>query len=93
MRSRASAHRAINALIILGVHIPWQALRAVFVVQMCAGGVDGGNCAGKSVFSGATVSSGAGRAQQIFIRMTQAEVVLGALVLATVSLFATWEPF
>jgi putative copper resistance protein D len=34
-----------------------------------------------------------GRAQQIFIRMTQAEVVLGALVLATVSLFATWEPF
>jgi putative copper resistance protein D len=34
-----------------------------------------------------------GREQQIFIRMTQAEVVLGALVLATVSLFATWEPF
>lgn len=35
----------------------------------------------------------AGREQHIFIRMTQAEVVLGALVLATVSLFATWEPF
>jgi len=35
----------------------------------------------------------AGREQQIFIRMTQAEVVLGALVLAAVSLYATWEPF
>lgn len=34
-----------------------------------------------------------GRAQRYFIRMTQTEVVLGALVLATVSLFATWEPF
>lgn len=37
--------------------------------------------------------SGDGREQQYFIRMTQTEVVLGALVLATVSLFATWEPF
>jgi len=34
-----------------------------------------------------------GPAQQFFIRMTQTEVVLGALVLAVVSLFATWEPF
>lgn len=34
-----------------------------------------------------------GRAQRYFIRMTQIEVVLGALVLAAVSLFATWEPF
>ncbi|MBS0850311.1 copper homeostasis membrane protein CopD [uncultured Leclercia sp.] len=34
-----------------------------------------------------------GPAQQFFIRMTQTEVVLGALVLAMVSLFATWEPF
>ncbi|MFZ3619492.1 copper homeostasis membrane protein CopD [Leclercia barmai] len=34
-----------------------------------------------------------GRAQRYFIRMTQTEVVLGALVLAAVSLFATWEPF
>jgi putative copper resistance protein D len=34
-----------------------------------------------------------GPAQQFFIRMTQTEVVLGALVLAIVSLFATWEPF
>lgn len=34
-----------------------------------------------------------GREQQFFIWMTQAEVVLGVLVLAIVSLFATWEPF
>lgn len=32
-------------------------------------------------------------AQRIFLRTTQAEIVLGALVLACVSLFATWEPF
>ena len=31
--------------------------------------------------------------QRIFLRTTQAEIVLGALVLASVSLFATWEPF
>lgn len=33
------------------------------------------------------------RVQTFFIRMTHAEMVLGALVLATVSVFATWEPF
>ena len=32
-------------------------------------------------------------AQQLFIRMTQGEMALGVLVLATVSLFATLEPF
>lgn len=31
--------------------------------------------------------------QRIFLQTTQAEIVLGALVLACVSLFATWEPF
>ncbi|MGL5240095.1 MAG: copper homeostasis membrane protein CopD [Kluyvera ascorbata] len=34
-----------------------------------------------------------GLAQRLFLRTTQAEIVLGALVLACVSLFATWEPF
>lgn len=33
------------------------------------------------------------RVPRIFLRTTQAEIVLGALVLACVSLFATWEPF
>jgi copper resistance protein D len=33
------------------------------------------------------------RAEQLFLRTTQAEMILGALVLATVSAFATWEPF
>lgn len=37
--------------------------------------------------------SGGSPAQQLFIRMTQGEMVLGVLVLATVSLFATLEPF
>jgi Putative copper export protein len=31
--------------------------------------------------------------QHFFLRATQVELVLGALVLACVSLFATWEPF
>ncbi|MEO3988306.1 copper homeostasis membrane protein CopD [Pseudocitrobacter cyperus] len=31
--------------------------------------------------------------QRFFLRATQMELVLGALVLASVSLFATWEPF
>ncbi|MGU3413021.1 copper homeostasis membrane protein CopD [Enterobacteriaceae bacterium C34A] len=33
------------------------------------------------------------RIQALFLRTTQAEIFLGALVLAAVSLFATWEPF
>ena len=37
--------------------------------------------------------TGESPAQQLFIRMTQGEMVLGVLVLATVSLFATLEPF
>ncbi|KNC94340.1 copper homeostasis membrane protein CopD [Trabulsiella odontotermitis] len=39
------------------------------------------------------LSTNGEQAQQWFIRTTQAEVVLGALVLLAVSLFATWEPF
>ncbi|MFG6653589.1 copper homeostasis membrane protein CopD [Scandinavium sp. M-37] len=31
--------------------------------------------------------------QALFLRTTQLEMILGTLVLATVSLFATWEPF
>lgn len=33
------------------------------------------------------------RVQRLFLRTTQAEIILGALVLACVSVFATWEPF
>ncbi|WP_038153579.1 copper homeostasis membrane protein CopD [Trabulsiella guamensis] len=39
------------------------------------------------------LSTNGERAQHWFIRTTLAEVVLGALVLLAVSLFATWEPF
>ncbi|HCM9255518.1 TPA: copper homeostasis membrane protein CopD [Enterobacter cloacae subsp. dissolvens] len=85
---------AINGLFILGVTLPWQtgyvqlllfkcALVALMVVIALA----------NRYFLVPRFSAHIGREQQIFIRMTQAEVVLGALVLATVSLFATWEPF
>ena len=84
----------VNALMILGLQIPWQAgyvqlllfkcaLVALMVVIALA----------NRYFLVPRFRPESGRAQQIFIRMTQAEVVLGALVLATVSLFATWEPF
>lgn len=33
------------------------------------------------------------RTESLFLRTTQAELILGTLVLAAVSLFATWEPF
>lgn len=33
------------------------------------------------------------RAERLFVRTTQAELIAGVLVLAAVSLFATWEPF
>ncbi|HEY2454870.1 MAG TPA: copper homeostasis membrane protein CopD [Scandinavium sp.] len=33
------------------------------------------------------------RTQTLFLRTTQAEMMLGVLVIAAVSLFATWEPF
>lgn len=39
------------------------------------------------------MANGGSQVRQWFLRLTQAEVVLGALVLATVSVFATWEPF
>lgn len=85
---------AINGLFILGITVPWQtgyvqlllfkcALVALMVVIALA----------NRYFLVPRFNAHIGREQQIFIRMTQAEVVLGALVLATVSLFATWEPF
>lgn len=37
--------------------------------------------------------NGQGEAQRRFMQLTQLEMALGALVLAAVSLFATWEPF
>lgn len=84
----------VNALFILGWDLPWRsaygqlllfkcALVAMMVVIALA----------NRYFLVPRFRSDAGREQQIFIRMTQAEVVLGALVLATVSLFATWEPY
>ena len=84
----------INALFILGVNVPWHtgyvqlllfkcALVALMVVIALM----------NRYFLVPRFRPETGREQQLFIRMTQAEVVLGALVLATVSLFATWEPF
>lgn len=39
------------------------------------------------------MSANLAQTQRFFVRTTQAEIILGALVLAAVSLFATWEPF
>lgn len=84
----------INGLFITGISVPWQtgyvqmllfkcALVALMVVIALA----------NRYFLVPRFRPGSGWEQTLFIRMTQAEVVLGAVVLATVSLFATWEPF
>lgn len=39
------------------------------------------------------MTAGRERIQSLFVLTTQMEIVLGGLVLATVSVFATWEPF
>ncbi len=84
----------INALMILGLDIPWQAGYVQFLLFKCAlVALMVVIALANRYFLVPRFRPESGRAQQIFIRMTQAEVVLGALVLATVSLFATWEPF
>ncbi|WP_368543769.1 copper homeostasis membrane protein CopD [Enterobacter soli] len=84
----------VNALFILGFNAPWRTeygqlllIKCALVAMMVAIALM------NRYFLVPRFRANAGREQQIFIRMTQAEVVLGALVLATVSLFATWEPF
>ena len=85
---------AINALMILGFHIPWQADYVQFLLFKCAlVALMVVIALANRYFLVPRFRPDSGWAQQLFIRMTQAEVVLGALVLATVSLFATWEPF
>ncbi|MCW1825754.1 copper homeostasis membrane protein CopD [Enterobacter asburiae] len=84
----------VNSLLILGVHIPWQAGYVQFLLFKCAlVALMVVIALANRYFLVPRFRPETGRAQQIFIRMTQAEVVLGALVLAAVSLFATWEPF
>jgi putative copper resistance protein D len=84
----------INTLLILGIYWPWRteygqlllfkcALVAMMVVIALV----------NRYFLVPRFHRENGRAQHIFIWMTKAEVVSGALVLAIVSLFATWEPF
>ena len=83
-----------NALFILGIDIPWQARYVQFLLFKCAlVALMVVIALANRYFLVPRFRAQSGREQQIFIRMTQAEVVLGALVLATVSLFATWEPF
>lgn len=84
----------INTLFIVGINVPWQApyvqlllFKCALVMMMVAIAL------ANRYFLVPRFRPEAGREQQIFIRMTQAEVVLGALVLAAVSLFATQEPF
>nr|WP_318381332.1 copper homeostasis membrane protein CopD [uncultured Enterobacter sp.] len=84
----------INALLIQGLAWPWHSqygrlllLKCALVLLMLAIAV-----VNRYVLVPRFRSHGV-KAHAFFIRMTQAEVVLGAIVLATVSLFATLEPF
>ena len=83
----------INTLFIVGINVPWHApyvqlllFKCALVMMMVAIAL------ANRYFLVPRFRPEAGREQQIFIRMTQAEVVLGALVLAAVSLFATGNP-
>lgn len=85
---------AINALLIQGLVLPWQSLYGRLLLVKCA-----------LVLIMVTLAVvnryvlvprfrlQKAQTRTAFIRMTQAEVVLGIVVLATVSLFATLEPF
>lgn len=84
----------INALLIQGMALPWQSLYGRLLLVKCALVL--------LMVAIALVNryvlvprfrTQEAQARTIFIRMTQAEVVLGIVVLATVSLFATLEPF
>lgn len=84
----------VNALLIQGAVLPWQSLYGRLLLVKCALVL--------LMVAIALVNRYVlvprfrlqeAEARTVFIRMTQAEVVLGIVVLATVSLFATLEPF
>lgn len=84
----------INALLIQGVTLPWQSLYGRLLLVKCALVL--------LMVAIALINRYVlvprfriheAKSRAVFIRMTQAEVVLGIVVLATVSLFATLEPF
>lgn len=83
-----------NALLIMGVSLPWHSQYGQLLLFKCAlvAMMVAIALANRYVLV-PRFHSRFGREQRLFIRMTQAEVVLGAIVLATVSLFATQEPF
>lgn len=83
-----------NTLLIQGIALPWQSDYGRFLLCKCALVL--------LMLAIAVVNryvlvprfrTHGHQAQTLFIRMTQAEVILGTLVLALVSLFATLEPF
>lgn len=84
----------INALLIQGVVLSWQSLYGRLLLVKCALVLIMVTIAlvNRYVLVPRFRVQEAG-ARTAFIRMTQAEVVLGIVVLATVSLFATLEPF
>jgi Putative copper export protein len=83
-----------NALFILGFSAPWRTEYGQLLLFKCAlVAMMVAIALANRYFLVPRFRPDAGRAQRIFIRMTQAEVALGAAVLAAVSLFATWEPF
>ncbi|BCU55341.1 copper homeostasis membrane protein CopD [Enterobacter kobei] len=84
----------VNALLIQGIALPWQSdygrlllCKCALVLVMLVIAV-----VNRYVLVPRFRTQGR-QAQTLFIRMTQTEVMLGTLVLALVSLFATLEPF
>ena len=80
----------INAVLIQGLAWPWQRmllLKCALVALMVAIAL-----VNRYVLV-PRLSLGDISARQRFITLTRAELIIGALVLAAVSLFATWEPF
>ena len=85
---------AINAMFILGLRWPLESgyVRLLFVkIALVATMV--AIALWNRYFLVPRFRNGQGEAQRRFVQLTQLEMALGALVLAAVSLFATWEPF
>ncbi|WP_312278036.1 copper homeostasis membrane protein CopD [Kosakonia cowanii] len=84
----------VNAVLIQGLALPWQSawgrmllLKCALVALMVAIALVNRYVLVPRL---SLVDNGA---RQRFITLTRAELIIGALVLAAVSLFATWEPF
>ncbi|KMV32983.1 copper homeostasis membrane protein CopD [Franconibacter pulveris] len=85
---------ALNAAFILGLHWPMQSgYVRLLIVKIALVAMMVAIALWNRYVLVPRFRNGQGEAQQRFVQLTQLEMALGALVLAAVSLFATWEPF